>query len=192
MPSPARHPKPGLRSCCAQVRARALLLAAAGPLLLVLGCSRPVSQSGDNSPTPIPRTDAVAPAYGLTVPGTYATGFGCADVPKTDILLTLYPESLFVLRQTYRDRACEQGISLVYLGEWRVAGDSRMLTLLGALPRPRRFVIVDHRTLRMMDGPVPRAGSVPTAEIGRTARLVPFREPFRLRGIRPSNRVEGL
>jgi hypothetical protein len=192
MPSPARHPKPGLRSCCAQVRARALLLAAAGPLLLVLGCSRPVSQSGANSPTPIPRTDAVAPAYGLTVPGTYATGFGCAGPPKTDILLTLYPESLFVLRQTNRDRACEQEISLVYLGKWTVSGDSRMLTLLGALPMPRRFAIVDHRTLRMLDDPASRAASLPTPEIGRTAQLVPFREPFRLRGIRPSNGVAGL
>lgn len=122
----------------------------------------------------------------LTVPGTYASGTACAAGPRTDISLTLYPDSLFVLRQTHRDQACDEEISFLYVGLWTVSRDGRGLTLLGEAASPRRFVVVDYRTLRAVEEPMPRADSVEPRQAERTVRLVPFREPFRLRGLMPT------
>lgn len=183
MPNPASSPRAGRRKLAAclrwAVRAGAVVLAGA------LGCAPATSRSDAAAPMPLTGERPLADRR-LTVPGTYASGPACAAGRQTDISLTLYPDSLFVLRQTHRDQACDEEISFLYVGQWTVSRDGRGLTLLGEAASPRRFVVVDYRTLRAVDEPMPRADSVGRRRPERTVRLVPFREPFRLRGLMPT------
>ncbi len=183
MPNPASRPRAAPPELAAGfrwgVRVGAVVLAG------VLGCVPATSRSDATAPTPFTGERPVADRR-LTVPGTYASGTACAAGPRTDISLTLYPDSLFVLRQTHRDQACDEEISFLYVGLWTVSRDGRGLTLLGEAASPRRFVVVDYRTLRAVEEPMPRADSVEPRQAERTVRLVPFREPFRLRGLMPT------
>jgi len=106
------------------------------------------------------------------------------------VFLTLYADSLFVLRETHRDGGCSTQISFIYMGRWTVSENGRTLRLLGDLPSPRRFTVVDGRTLRAAEQ---RAGRSDSAAIfpRRPVRLVPFADPFRLRGVASMDRPAG-
>jgi hypothetical protein len=130
-----------------------------------------------------PLTGTEGGRRGLTVPGLYATRQACAGQPVVDVFLMLYPDSLFTLRQTHRGRACEEEIAFLYMGRWTLSSDGREVRLLGAVASPRRFVVVDRRTLRIADEPRSITDSVAAWRTGRPVRLLPFREPFRLRGL---------
>ena len=158
---------------------------AAWLLGLVMGCASPGASKGGTAVQPVPQSWALAghPAGepdGLTVPGTYATGPRCPPTADVELALSLYPDSMFVLRQVHRESGCAEQISILYLGRWRVSPDMRMLALIGEVAPPRRFAIVDSRTLRVVDeSESPPAGR----RADPVARLVPFCEPLRLRGL---------
>jgi hypothetical protein len=142
-----------------------------------------VGSSGATLRGQSPLTGTEAVWLGLTVPGLYATHQACAGQPAVDVFLMLYPDSLFMLRQTHRGRACEEEIAFLYMGRWTLSRDGREVRLLGAVASPRRFVVVDRRTLRIADEPRPITDSVTARRTGRPVRLLPFRDPFRLRGL---------
>ena len=154
---------------------------------LAAGCASPGASSGGTAVEPVPKSSAEAhlptaePAAGLTVPGTYATGPRCPATSDAELALSLYPDSMFVLRQVHRDPSCEEQISILYLGRWTLSPDLRTLTLVGEVAPPRQFAIVDSRTLRVVDES--EVSRRPVQLAGPVARLVPFCEPLRLRGL---------
>jgi hypothetical protein len=154
---------------------------------LAAGCASPSASTRGTTVEPVAKPSAQAsrpaaePATGLTVPGTYTTGRRCPASTDVELALSLYPDSMFVLRQVHRDLGCEEQISILYLGRWSLSPDLRILTLIGEIAPPRRFAVVDSRTLRAVDDSESPRASVPRA--GPVARLVPFCEPLRLRGL---------
>jgi hypothetical protein len=151
-------------------------------LLTTAGCA-----GGSGVPRPAPLVgsgnarDTVAEGH-LTVPGTYVMKSRCVGAPGRDLSLTLTSDSLFLLRQTYRDEACQEEISILYMGRWSLSDDRRVLLLTGEFPSLRRFDIVNAQTIRMAENLSSRTAGADRQE-GRTVRLVPFRTPFRLRGL---------
>ena len=182
MPSPASSPRAGRRKLAAGLRWAVWVGAAV--LAGVPGCAPATSRSDEAAPMPFTGERSLADRR-LTVPGTYASGPACA-AGRTDISLTLYPDSLFVLRQTHRDQACDEEISFLYVGQWTVSRDGRGLTLLGeAAVRGGSWWSTTGRCGRWTSRcPGPIRSDARQAE--RTVRLVPFREPFRLRGLMPT------
>jgi hypothetical protein len=121
-------------------------------------------------------------AGGLHVPGTYAVGGSCGSQWGDQVELTLLPEGLFSLRQTYRDQDCVRQVTLVYLGGWTLAEDGHQLRLDNGPLWLRRLTILNQRTLRFPDRP---PSSPPPRGVIRTASrapLLPFRDPLHLRG----------
>ncbi len=158
---------------------------AAWTLGLALGCASPVASSNRAELRPSPRVapDALGSetAPRLTIPGTYTTGARCVGTGEAEVSLTLYPDSLFVLRHTHRDSACGEQVSVLYLGRWTMSPDLSVITLRGEVASPRRFTVVNQQTLRMVDEPA--SGAAQVRRTGRVARLVPFCEPLRLRSV---------
>ena len=189
MPSLASDP----RVAPPKVRDRAgrgLRWAMAWTASLTAACAS-VAGRTDTAEAPVqPLTYSQASAGGLTVPGTYITPVSCTASAGVDVFLTLYVDSMFVLRQTYRDQACAAEISFIYMGRWTVSENGRTLRLLGDLPSPRRFTVVDGRTLRAAEQSTGRSDSA-AAPPRRTVKLVPFTDPFRLRGVASADRPAG-
>jgi len=157
---------------------------------LTAGCASAVGRSDTSAPPVQPLTNAQASTSGLTVPGTYVTPVSCAASSAVNVFLTLYADSLFVLRKTHRDGGCEAEISFIYMGRWTLSEDGRTLSLLGDLPSPRRFTVVDGRTLRAAEQSAGRSDSAAMFP-RRTVRLVPFADPFRLKGVASADRPAG-
>lgn len=135
-------------------------------------------------PTPAP-SPGLAPgdAPGLEVPGTFSKGGSCGGEWGDEVFLTLLPDGVFSLRQTYRDKGCVPQLSLVYLGRWDMDADARQLRLDNGPVWLRRLTIVDRRTLRIPEPPDTARPSIPVYQTAYPAQLVPFRHPFRLQGL---------
>jgi hypothetical protein len=144
--------------------------------VMVMGCL-----AGSRQSAPAGEIRAVPEAGGLRVPGTYAIGGSCGSEWGDQVVLTLLPEGLFSLRQTYRDQDCVRQVTLVYLGRWTLADDGHELRLDNGPVWLRRLTILNQWTLRFPDPPRP---SPPPRGVIRTASraLLPFRDPFHLRG----------
>ena len=99
------------------------------------------------------------------------------------VLLTLLPDGMFSLRQTYRDKDCGRPVTLVYLGNWRVANDGSELRLDNGPVWLRRLAILNHRTLRIPDRPPAATPSRTVVQTASRTPLLPFRDPFHLRGL---------
>jgi hypothetical protein len=122
-------------------------------------------------------------ASGLQVPGTFSSGGSCGGEWGDEVFLTLLPDGVFSLRQTYRDSRCVPQLTLLYVGRWAMAADGRQLRLDNGPVWLRRLTIVNRRTLRIPEPPDTTRPSLPVYQTAYPARLVPFRDPFRLQGL---------
>jgi hypothetical protein len=118
----------------------------------------------------------------LQVPGTFSRGGSCGGEWGDEVFLTLLPDGVFSLRQTYRDSGCVPQLTLLYIGRWDMGPDRRQLRLDNGPFWLRRLTIVDRRTLRIPDPPDTTRQSPPVYQTASPTRLVPFRDPFRLQG----------
>jgi hypothetical protein len=118
----------------------------------------------------------------LEVPGTFSRTGSCGGEWGDEVFLTLLPDGVFSLRQTYRDSGCVPQLTLLYVGRWDMAADGRQLRLDNGPVWLRRLTIVDRRTLQIPDPPATASPSLPVYQTAAPSRLVPFRDPFRLRG----------
>jgi hypothetical protein len=119
----------------------------------------------------------------LQVPGSYTISRPCGSEWGDLAVLTLLPDGVFSLRQTYRDQDCGRPVTLVYLGRWSIADDGRELRLDNGPVWLRRLTILNHRTLRMPDRPRPEHPPQMVVQTASRKPLLPFRDPFRLRGL---------
>jgi hypothetical protein len=118
----------------------------------------------------------------LQVPGTFSSGGSCGGEWGDEVFLTLLPDGVFSLRQTYRDSGCVPQLTLLYIGRWNMAEDGRQLRLDNGPVWLRRLTIVNRRTLRIPDPPEATRPSPPVYQTSYP-RLVPFQDPFRLQGL---------
>jgi hypothetical protein len=130
-----------------------------------------------------PETGAAPGASGLQVPGTFSSGGSCGGEWGDEVFLTLLPDGVFSLRQTYRDSGCVPQLTLLYIGRWAMAADGRQLRLDNGPVWLRRLTVVNRRTLRIPEPPDTTGPSLPVYQTAYPARLVPFRDPFRLQGL---------
>lgn len=121
-------------------------------------------------------------AQGLEVPGTFSRGGSCGGEWGDEVFLTLLPDGIFSLRQTYRDSGCVPQLTLLYIGRWNMAADGRQLRLDNGPVWLRRLTIIDRRTLSIPEPPETARPSLPVYQTAAPSRLVPFRDPFQLRG----------
>ena len=159
---------------------------AAGLVAIVLGAclnaGRPSTEAA--GPAPFPDPGAVPDvAAGLQVPGTFSSSGSCGGEWGDEVFLTLLPDGVFSLRQTYRDSGCVPQLTLLYVGRWNMAEDGRQLRLDNGPIWLRRLTIVNRRTLRIPEPPEATRPSPPVYQTSYPARLVPFRDPFRLQGL---------
>lgn len=155
----------------------------AGLLALGLaGCLAPATEPA--TPAPAPAAAAAPPvAAGLQVPGTFSHSGSCGAEWGDEVFLTLLPDGVFSLRQTYRDSGCAPRLTLLYLGRWDMAPHGREVRLDNGPVWLRVLTIVNRRTLRIPDPPDSTRSSPPVYQTAYPARLVPFRDPFRLQGV---------
>jgi len=122
-------------------------------------------------------------AAGLQVPGTFSSAGSCGGEWGDEVFLTLLPDGVFSLRQTYRDSRCAPQLTLLYIGRWDMAADGRQLRLDNGPAWLRRLTVVNRRTLSIPAPPDRTRPSLPVYQTRHPQRLVPFGEPFRLRGV---------
>ena len=153
--------------------------------MILLGACLNASRQETEPATPTraaaPMSDA-AIAPGLEVPGTFSRGGSCGGEWGDEVFLTLLPDGVFSLRQTYRDSGCVPQLTLLYIGRWNMAADGHQLRLDNGPVWLRRLTIVDRRTLQIPDPPERARPSLPVYQTAAPSRLSPFRDPFRLRG----------
>ena len=159
----------------------------AGLVTALLGGCLHAGRQGTESaaPSPAPVVEQVVPgdAPRLEVPGTFSRGGSCGGEWGDEVFLTLLPDGVFSLRQTYRDRECVPQLSLMYIGRWDMDADGSQLRLDNGPVWLRRLTIVDRRTLRIPEPPATARPSIPVYQTAYPAQLLPFRHPFRLRGL---------
>ena len=158
----------------------------AGLVAVLLGGCLHAGRHGTVATEPMPgESPGLKPgdASGLEVPGTFSKGGSCGGEWGDEVFLTLLPDGVFSLRQTYRDKGCVPQLSLVYLGRWDMDADGRQLRLDNGPVWLRRLTIVDRRTLRIPEPPDTARPSIPVYQTAYPAQLVPFRYPFRLQGL---------
>jgi hypothetical protein len=146
-----------------------------------LSAGRPSAEPAEPAPAAAPE-DGPANPPGLQVPGTFSRAGSCGGEWGDEVFLTLRPDGVFSLRQTYRDSGCVPQLTLVYLGRWDMAADGRQLRLDNGPVWLRRLTIIDRRTLQIPDPPEAARPTPPVYQTAYPKRLTPFRDPFRLRG----------
>jgi hypothetical protein len=158
----------------------------AGLVAVLLGACLHSGRQGTEPAGPAPDPVAVSvpgDAPGLQVPGTFSRSGSCGGELGDEVFLTLLPDGVFSLRQTYRDAGCVTQLTLLYIGRWNMAADGRQLRLDNGPVWLRRLTIVDRRTLSIPEPPDTARPATPVYQTAYPARLVPFREPFRLQGL---------
>jgi hypothetical protein len=147
-----------------------------------LGAGRQGSET--SGPPPASGTsNASGGTAGLQIPGTFSRGGSCGEEWGDEVFLTLLPDGVFSLRQTYRDSGCVPQVSLLYIGRWDMAPDGRHLWLDNGPVWLRWLTIIDRRTLSIPEPPASGRPTVPVYQTAYPARLLPFRDPFRLQGL---------
>lgn len=144
-------------------------------LALALALLAACAQREHAAPAPPP-----APAGGAAQ--TYAGEIPCADCPGIQVVLTLFADGTYRLRNTYRER----GAVVYELGHWeRVQGDSARLRLFtagptGAVVREYRRVAPDR--LRQLDREGREIRSSFNYDLGLQAAVDELSGPMPLRG----------
>ena len=145
---------------------------------LLTGCLAGTRQPSESLERP-----ALPESGGLQIPGSYMISRPCGSEWGDLVVLTLLPDGVFSLRQTYRDQDCAQPVTLVYLGQWRIAGDGRVLHLDNGPVWLRHLTILNQRALRIPDRPPPEHPPAALVQTAARTPLLPFRDPFHLRGL---------
>jgi uncharacterized lipoprotein YbaY/heat shock protein HslJ/uncharacterized lipoprotein NlpE involved in copper resistance len=119
------------------------------------------------------------PAQGIAgLPATFAGDLPCADCPGIRYHLNLWPDRVFFLRLTYRERATSDDI-----GSWTVSSDGRVLVLKGGREAPEQYLMQGANTLRKLDMEGREIQSGLNYDLTRTASLEPFEPRLSMRGM---------
>jgi copper homeostasis protein (lipoprotein) len=139
----------------------------------------PVEPEG---PPPTPRSGR-SPASPIDAPATYTGVVGCRACAGSRLTLTLRSDGIFFLRDARPRGGGGPAEVRQDLGRWRVAEGSRSLLLSSGTEPPRRFAIVDARTLRLLDSRGGEIASPGQYDILLAPEVDPFPEALPLRGM---------
>lgn len=109
----------------------------------------------------------------ITAPVTYSGEIPCADCPGNLITLTLRSDSLFLMRQVYREAVDGMDKAFVEWGRWTRDRETGHLMLTGG-EFLQKFVIVDTEHIRMLD----QYGQPIESELNYTLTKSPTIDPF--------------
>jgi hypothetical protein len=143
--------------------------------LLLAGCASAGAHDAVVRQSPAPGR----PIDALIIPGTYATAASCGQARGDEVFLTILPSHVFSMRQTYRDKACNHLVSLVYLGDWVASEDGKRLKLDAGPPWLRVLAIVDAHTLRAPTPGRDEPGLFRSDDDPWPVHLVELHPPFR-------------
>ena len=130
-----------------------------------------------------PTSPAIS-SRGETLPATYAGEIPCADCSGQRLVLTLFPDHTFRLRQTYVSVAGGKDEDHYDLGRWaRAQDDGDQLRVKGGTEAPRFFRFVDKDRLRMLDNEGRGILSKLNYDLVRQADFDPVAGPMLLRGL---------
>ena len=99
------------------------------------------------------------------------------------VVLTLLPDGVFSLRQTYRDEDCGQPVTLVYIGQWQIANDGRELRLDNGPVWLRRLADPESPGSRIPGSPATRTSRARWFRPHPERHCCPSGDPFHLRGL---------
>ena len=148
---------------------------------LLAGCA------GTQTPTatttaPAARSGGGVNEFQLETPATWSGEIPCADCPAIRMTLTLRPDGVFLLRQTYVGAAEGRDRSFVDRGRWTTGENGRRLVLRGGTEAPRRFAVLASGRLRMLDTEGNEIRSKLNYELARAAAVDPIADRSRMRG----------
>lgn len=124
-----------------------------------------------------------SPALAKTPAETYAGEIPCADCAGQRLAVTLFPDGLFRLRQTYIGAGPEGRDAIVHdLGRWLRDQDGTRLMLRGGQEPARQFRSTAGGGLRLLDINGGEIVSDQNYELTRQASIDPVAGPMRLHG----------
>ncbi|MGH8770284.1 MAG: copper resistance protein NlpE N-terminal domain-containing protein [Burkholderiales bacterium] len=113
---------------------------------------------------------------------TYAGTIPCADCPGQRVVLTLFPDFTFRLRQTYLEATNGRDEDFYALGRWAHAqDDGDRLRLRGGKERGWHFRFLAGEQLRMLDNEGNEARSGLNYDLARQRAVDPVAGPTHLR-----------
>ena len=140
----------------------------------------PPAEPEASAPAPRSRRE---PLPTIDAPATYTGVVGCRACSGSRLTLTLRNDGIFLLREV-RPRGVGDPAEIQRdFGRWRVAEGGRSLVLSAGTEAPRRFAILDARTLRMLDSRGGEIGPQGQYDILLAPEVDPFPEPLSLRGM---------
>jgi heat shock protein HslJ len=157
-----------------------LLIGLAG---FVGACQSGPSYHGSTSPgAPLPSADAIRPSIPAP-PVTYTGDIPCADCAVQRLTVTLRPDGIVLLRQTYKGVAAGADEHRYELGRWAVSGDGPTLLLQTGSGEPRRFVLTGADRIRMLARDGQEIRSQHNYDLTRSDRVDPIEDTMPLRGL---------
>ncbi len=159
---------------------RCLIMVITTALICALRCSIVAAAAeGKSDPTP-----PVTSSRGETLPATYTGEIPCADCSGQRLVLTLFPDDTFRLRQTYVGVAGGKDEDRYDLGRWaRAQDDGDRLRLKGGIEAPRLFRFVDKDRLRRLDNEGQDIRSKLNYDLVQQADVDSVAGPMLLRGL---------
>jgi uncharacterized lipoprotein YbaY/heat shock protein HslJ/uncharacterized lipoprotein NlpE involved in copper resistance len=133
-------------------------------------------------PAPAPRGRR-EPARPIDAPATYTGVVGCRACAGSRLTLTLRGDGIFFLREARPRGAGVPAEIRRDLGRWRITDGGRSLLLSAGTEVPRRFAIVDTRTLRMLDSQGGEIEPPGQYDLILAPEVDPFPERLPLRGM---------
>lgn len=122
--------------------------------------------------------ESVVVAPGLRLPGTFTGTLPCADCPGIDVRLDLWPDQVYQLRRTYRERGRVDDA----IGRWSAEPDGPTLVLGSVDDGAMRFHVQGNGALRLLDRTGrPIESDLPYA-LTRSDTFAPFTPETTLRG----------
>lgn len=119
----------------------------------------------------------------ITPPLTFTGNIPCADCPGQRLTVSLRPDGIFLLRQTYVGVADGKDKYVYDLGRWTVSQDGARLILQGGAEAPRQFAIIGDGMLRMLTNEGREIRSQLNYDLVRADPFDPIEDRMRLRGM---------
>lgn len=144
----------------------------------IVGTPRTASAQDTVAGAQAPPPGAGAPSI-AGLPATFAGDLPCADCPAVRYHLNLWPDRVYFLRLTYRERPG----TFDDIGSWALSSDGRTIALRGGREVPELFSLVGANTLRKLDSEGREIQSGQNYDLARTASLEPIEPRLTMRGM---------
>ena len=120
--------------------------------------------------------------HAFHLPASYMGTIPCADCPSIRMILTMTPDSAYLLRREYKGAAGAEDRAATVHGRWRLDQGGRVLYLFSGAKREASFTILPDDSLRMRDQADQEIVSELNYSLVRAGGLDPIRDVLDLTG----------